>query len=47
MIQLTIDELDKINKRKTDANITYQGGWEEFEDEFDYLRLSPKGVRLA
>lgn len=48
-IHLTLEQLDELNRRKTDVNITYHGGWESDEDEFDYINgdITRKGVRIG
>lgn len=46
---LTLEQLDEINKRKLDVNLTYHGGWDADEDEYDYINKETvaKGVRLS
>lgn len=46
MHELTIEKLDELNDYKTDVIVTYCGGWEEYEDEYDFIN-GVKGVVIA
>lgn len=45
---LTIEQIDLINEHQTPVpSVEYNGGWQGYEDEYDFIRPLAKGVVIA
>ncbi len=45
---LTIEQIDLINEHKTPVpSVEYNGGWQGYEDEYDFIRPSVRGVVIT